>query len=79
MIEFLLDGFQPIGATASNELDRRLLFEVTGFQLYKDEFEGNGSSDSDSDSEEQSPDIRASALIVNSDTDSGGESEDSKN
>ena len=26
----LLDGFDPFGDTASNELDRRLLFEVAG-------------------------------------------------
>ena len=47
MIDQLLEGFEPFGSTAENELDRRLLFEVTGLELFKDEFRGDDSSDSD--------------------------------
>ena len=47
MIEKLLDGFEPFGDSASNELDRRLLFEVTGLELFENEFKGEDSSDSD--------------------------------
>ena len=47
MIKLLLDGFEPVGDAASNELDRRLLFEVTGLELFKDEFLGDDSSDSE--------------------------------
>ena len=49
MIDELLDGFEPLGDTALNELDRRLLFEVAGLELFEDEFKGDDSSDSDSD------------------------------
>ena len=49
MIDSLLEGFEPFGDAASNELDRRLLFKVTGLELFKDEFKGDDSSDSDSE------------------------------
>ena len=47
MIDELLDGFEPLGDTSLNELDRRLLFEVAGLELFKDEFNGDDSSDSE--------------------------------
>ena len=45
MIKLLLEGFDPM----KNQLDRHLLFEVTGLELIKDEFKGDDSSDSDSE------------------------------
>ena len=42
-----MDGFEPIGDTDSNQLDRRLLYEVTGLRLFEDEFKGEDSSGSD--------------------------------
>ena len=71
-----------MGNDASNELDRRLLFEVTGLELLKDEFYGEDSSDSDSELPPDRPDSaspRVAQLMINPDTDSGGESEDSEN
>ena len=49
----MLEGFDPI----ENEIDRRLLFEVTGMRLRNNEFHGESSSDSqkDEDSEELLP------------------------
>ena len=38
----VLEGFDPI----NNQLDRRMLFEVTGMRLHSDEFNDNSSSDS---------------------------------
>ena len=76
----LLDGFEPIGDTASNELDRRLLFEVAGLELFENEFKGDDSSDSDSEQlppDNQPPKIVP--LMLNPDTDSGEESDDSEN
>ena len=48
-IEKLLDGFEPFGDATSNELDRRLLFEVTGLELFENEFKGDDSSDTESE------------------------------
>ena len=42
----MLDGFEP----STNQLDRRILYEVTGLELFEKEFKGEGSSsDSNSD------------------------------
>ena len=38
----VLTGFDPV----SDQMDRRVLFEVTGIRLYKDEFKDQGSSSS---------------------------------
>ena len=84
MINELLDEFEPFGDTASNELDRRLLFEVAGLELFKDEFKGDDSSDSDSEQlppnrqANASPRVLPSPTNLNHDTDSGGESDDSE-
>ena len=76
MIEKLLEGYEPFGDTTSNKVDRRLLFEVTGLQLFENEFKDDTSSESDSDSEQLPSDRqvrvvkRISTNIVNSDTES---------
>ena len=44
----MLDGFDP----ANDPIDRRMLFEVTGIRLYKDEFNGQDSSSSASSGDE---------------------------
>ena len=41
----MLDGFSP----KLSEVDRRLLYEVTGLRLYADEFRDEESSDDDGD------------------------------
>ena len=38
----MLSGFDPV----SDQMDRRVLFEVTGIRLYKDEFKDQESSSS---------------------------------
>ena len=43
----MLEGFEPIGGTPSEQIDRRLLYEVTGLELFENEFKGE-----DSDCEE---------------------------
>lgn len=45
----MLDGFEPEGDAVSNELDRRLLYEVTGLELIQNEFRGQRANDDDSD------------------------------
>ena len=42
-VEKVLNGFDP----ASNDQDRRILFDVTGMRLDKDDFSGEVGSDSD--------------------------------
>ena len=83
MIVELIDGFEPLGDTALNVLDRRLLFEVVGLELFEDEFKGDDSSDSDSEQpppgRQVSGSPRVVPLMLNPDTDSGGESDDSEN
>ena len=82
IIDELLDGFEPLGDTSLNELDRRLLFEVAGLELFKDEFKDDDSSDSEqlpSDRQASaSPRVVPSPTNINSDSDSGGESDDSE-
>lgn len=39
----VLEGFDP----SQDAIDRRILFEVTGIRLYKDEFNESSSEDSD--------------------------------
>ena len=51
MIDKLIDGFEPLGDAASNELDRRLLFEIAGVTLFENEFKEDNSSDFNSDTE----------------------------
>ena len=43
MVKKVTDGFDP----QNNEKDRRMLFEVTGMRLLRDEFQGEDGSDSD--------------------------------
>ena len=44
-----MEGFDPVNSKA----DRRILYEVTGMRLYRDEFRGEGSTDSDQDDTEE--------------------------
>ena len=43
MIDQLLEGFEPFGDSAYNTLDRRLLYEVTGLELFENEFKDEDS------------------------------------
>ena len=47
-INKILDGFDP----ENNEQDRRILYEVMGMRLYRDEFKDRSSSDSGEDEDE---------------------------
>ena len=62
----MLKGFDPVG----DQLDRRLLYEVTGLELIEDEFKGEDSSDSEIEeppSEQQA--ARVVPLMLNPDSD----------
>ena len=48
-IEEVLEGFDPV----NDHVDRRMLFEVTGIRLYKDEFNDRNSSSSTNSDDEQ--------------------------
>jgi len=53
----VVDGFDPLTSVE----DRRILFEVTGMRLYRDEFRDQNSSD-ESDEEEDEGDGGAGDL-----------------
>ena len=44
-MDAMLDGFDPEG----DVMDRRLLYEVTGLRMYKNEFRDEGSSEGEND------------------------------
>ena len=74
----MLDGFEPL----DDALDRRLLYEVTGFKLNQYEFKGEDSDslDSHEQPDSQVSDVPRAAIYptVNSDSDSDQESQDDK-
>ena len=44
----MIEGFDPL----NNEQDRRVLYEITGMSIYRDEFKDGYSSDSQGDDKE---------------------------
>ena len=59
-IRKVLEGFDPI----NNPMDRRMLFEVTGIRLYKDEFKDQDSSSSANSDDEQTEGSRQRLLDI---------------
>ena len=64
-----MDGFDP----GNDEWDRRMLFEVTGMRLFKEEFHDQDSSESLEDDENQS-----SIQTIDSDSNESSVEDDDK-
>ena len=56
----MLEGFDPV----NDPMDRRVLFEVTGIRLYKDEFKDHDSSSSANSDDEQNEGSRQRLLDI---------------
>ena len=59
-IETVLEGFDPV----NDSMDRRMLYDVTGIRLYKDEFNDRDSSSSANSGDEQDQGSRQQLLDI---------------